>query len=188
MQKLLHLKRSLILQQLLKKNQVQAVYLGCYCSTAASNSNRITFSAWSYFLLKFTEKKEKKLTKKWKKVQLQYTLRHLKVKDTEEDTSVIKYCCITISMQKISSTHKFIYHKDTEDFRVSWNYRPHPFLSPLAQNLLKQLLAFWNLYQLAKYQFIPSAHREIQSILEYREQTGQTHFWPCQTKTYSTKF
>ena len=34
---------------------------------------------------------------------------HLKVKDTEHDVSQTKNYCITVSMQKISSIHKFIF-------------------------------------------------------------------------------
>ena len=57
------------------------------------------------------------------------------------------------------------------------------------QKPLDQLLAFLNLYQLAKNQFIPFIHFwDIQSILESCDQTGHTYFQPCPTQTFLINF
>ena len=70
---------------------------------------------------------------------------HLKVKDIEYNVGLTKSYCITLSMQKISSTH-------SADFRVSWTKWPCSILTTFTQKL-KLLLAFH-----AKNQFIPSTY------------------------------
>ena len=52
---------------------------------------------------------------------------------------------------------------------------PHPFLTKLTTKILNHLLICVKLYQQAKNQF-HQFFLEIQSILELRDQIGQTHF------------
>ena len=61
-------------------------------------------------------------------------------------------------------------------FRFPRPKRPFTFLNT-TQKLLKKLLAFLNLYQHSKNQFIKLI-LEIQPILESWDQSGHTHSWP----------
>ena len=74
---------------------------------------------------------------------------HLKVKDTEYNVGLTKNYCITVSMEKSSSIHKLIWQV-LGSHELNGNAQ--------TQKSLKLLLAFLNLHQHAKNQFIPSTH------------------------------
>ena len=81
----------------------------------------------------------------------------LDLKIRQQDISLIKNYCITVSIGRISSIHEFILKMqqilgshELQDHCNSW---PCP---PLKS--FNQLLAFFNLYQDPKNQFIPSVH------------------------------
>ena len=79
---------------------------------------------------------------------------HLKFKEIEYNVGLSKNCCITVSTQKISSIHKLI-----QQMIGSRELNGHAHLVITStQKSLKLLLAFLNLHQHAKNQFIPSTH------------------------------
>ena len=79
---------------------------------------------------------------------------HLKFKDIEYNVGLTKNCCIKVSMQKISSIHKLI-----QQIIRSHELNGHAHLVITStQKSLKLLLAFLNLHQHAKNQFIPSVY------------------------------
>ena len=85
--------------------------------------------------------------------------------------------------QFMPSTHS----SDKVKVRVPSPDCPHPFLTMLTTKILNQLSICVKLYQQAKNQF-HQFFLEIQSILELRDQIGQTHFWPCPTNKVSINF
>ena len=113
--------------------------------------------------------------------------RHLK--DKEYYISLTKNYCVTISIKIISSIHIFILKKQqiSESHELK---KPLPFLtSPTqkcTQKWLNQLLAFLNLYQHAKNQFVPSVQFWDTVNLESHDQTGHTNFLPCPPKKISS--
>ena len=91
---------------------------------------------------------------------------HLKVKDTEYNVGLTKNYCITVSMEKSSSTHKLIWQV-LGSHELNGNAE--------TQKSLKLLLAFLNLHQHAKISSFHQFILEIPSILESFNQAGHTH-------------
>ena len=82
--------------------------------------------------------------------------RHLKI--NEQDISLTKNCCITISFQSISSIHKFIINihqkLGSHELNGHGHFSPHPPIITHESTFIIEL----NLYQHAKKKFIPSAN------------------------------
>ena len=87
------------------------------------------------------------------------------------------------------TTAECTYLFDAAHFRVSLTKRSRPLLTRPTQKSMVQLLAFLNLYQPAKKSvyFICSVF-ETQSILESRDLTGHTHFWPSLPNKFLINF
>ena len=102
--------------------------------------------------------------------------RHLKVK--QQDISLTRNHCITISIQKI----RISIQKDTADFIKSHKLKGHDHFDHAHTNIIETPFSF--------SQFIPACKKSVysicsflkQSILESRKQTGHTHFQPYPTK------
>ena len=81
-------------------------------------------------------------------------------------------------LSKSSSTHKLM-----QQILGSHELKGDSHLLTMhTQKSLNQLLAFLNLYQHAKNQFIPSVCYKIHSSLESCDHSGHTCFWPCPPK------
>ena len=109
---------------------------------------------------------------------------HLKAKNKKCNVRLIKNYCITVSMQKINSIHKFIqqilgYH-ELNDHTHFWPGPPknhwNNFLLSCICTTMQKISLF--------HQFI----LEIHPILESHDQTGHTHFWPRQSKNFLINF
>ena len=109
---------------------------------------------------------------------------HLKAKNKKCNVGLIKNYCITVSMQKISSIHKLIQQilgsHELNDYTHFWPGPPknhwNNFLLSCICTTMQKIISF--------HQFI----LEIQPILESCDQTGHTHFWPCQSKIFLVNF
>ena len=113
---------------------------------------------------------------------------HLKVKDTEDNVSLIENYCITVSLQKISSIHKLIL-KIKQIFLSLMNQMVTTIFDHNHPKIIRMTFSFPD--------FAPACNKinsfhlvilEIQSILGSHDQTGHTHFWPCQPKCFLTNF
>ena len=67
-------------------------------------------------------------------------------------------------------------------FWVPWPDWPYPFLTMPTQKIFDQLLILWPRINMQTISLFHQLFLEIQSILESRDQTGHTHFWPCPIK------
>ena len=76
---------------------------------------------------------------------------HLKVKDLDYNIDLIKNYCIKVNMQKISSIHTLIH-------KIQQIFGSRELMAMPTQQSVKELLAFLNLQQHIKNQFIPSIH------------------------------
>ena len=103
------------------------------------------------------------------------------IRDIQYDVCLTKNCCITISIQKISSIHKFMLKikqiLGSHELKCHGQLWRHPpknhwtnfYLSGVCTSMQKLCLFYLLIL-------------EIQSILESCYQTGHIHFWPCLTK------
>ena len=109
---------------------------------------------------------------------------HLKVKNIEYNVGLTNNYCITVSMKKVSSIHKFIQEilgsHELNDYTQFWPRPPKK---------------HWNNFLLSWYcatkQKISSFHQfilEIQPILEPCNLTGHTHFWACLSTNFLINF
>ena len=108
----------------------------------------------------------------------------LKVKDIEYDVGLTKNYCITVSIQKISSIHKFIQQiLGSHELTDHTHFWPDP-----PKNHCNNFLLSWICTTMQK---ISPFHRfvlEIQPIFESRDQTGHNHFWPRPSKNFWSTF
>ena len=106
---------------------------------------------------------------------------HLKVKDIEYNVGLIKYYCITVSMQKISSIHEVTVKIQQSLGSHQLNSYTHFWPCPPKNHWNNFLLSWiWTIMQKTNsfHLFI----LEMQSILGSHDQTGHDHFWLCPTK------
>ena len=104
---------------------------------------------------------------------------HLKVK--EKDISLTKHYSITISIQKISSIHKFILN--IQQILGSHELRRHGHFWPCPpKNHWMNFLLSWICTSKQKSVRSICSGFEIQLVLDSHDQTGHTHFWPCSSK------
>ena len=107
---------------------------------------------------------------------------NLKAKNKTCNVALIKNYCITVSMQKVSSIHKLIQQilgsHELNDYTHFWPGPP--------KNHWNNFLLSWICY--AKNQFIPSIHSWDTANFRVPWPTGQTHFWPCQSKNFLINF
>ena len=109
---------------------------------------------------------------------------HLKAKSKKSNVGLTKNYCITVSMQKINSIHKFIqqilgYH-ELNDHTHFWPGPP--------KNHWNNFLLSWICTTMQKISLFHQFILEIQPILESHDQTGHTHFWSCQSKNFLINF
>ena len=98
------------------------------------------------------------------------------LKVSEKGISLTKNYCITISIQKISSIHKFILkiQQISRYHELKGHY--HFWLRPTKNHWITfSFLEIVPACNSSFHQFI----FEIKSISESHNQTGCTHFWPC---------
>ena len=120
----------------------------------------------------------------WKDIVTRNTIavepQHLK--DKEKNIGLTKSYCITISIQKINSIHKFV-------FKIQQILRSHELTSPMpTQKLFDQLLIFVISVSICKKYLFHLFILQIQSILKSIDQIGHTYSWPCRTKKISINF
>ena len=109
---------------------------------------------------------------------------HLKVKNIEYNVGLTDNYCITVSMKKVSSIHKFTQEilgsHEINDYTQFW---PGPPKKHWSNFLLSWICA--------TKQKISSFHQfilEIQPVLESCNLTGHTHFWLRLSKHFLINF
>ena len=111
---------------------------------------------------------------------------HLKVKNKKCDVGLTENYCITVSIQKISSIHKFIQQiLGSHELTDHTHFWPDP-----PKNHCNNFLLSW-ICICTTMQKISSFHRfviEIQPIFESRDQTGHNHCWPHPSKNFWSTF
>ena len=107
---------------------------------------------------------------------------HLKIKDTEYDVGLTKnYCitiCITISVQKISSLHKFILKIQQILGPQELKSHDHFWPCPPKKRWIN-FLFYWICTSMQKIGLFYLFIFDIQSFLESCDQNSHTHLWPC---------
>ena len=109
---------------------------------------------------------------------------YLKVKNIVYNVGLTNNYCITVSMKKVSSIHKFIQEiLGSHELNDCTQFWPGPPKKHWNSFLLSWICAI--------KQNVSSFHQfilEIQPILESCHLTGHTHFWPCLSKNFLINF